>query len=144
MILEHLLAASAATDALKHDIQRYRTCGRAGRIAVSRSAPPIKVLRVLAQLLSHHPELAIDTVRIEASSGCADFVGVVDVETARARHRFEFVWDCAWRAVEQGWTDCFGFPDQIRAAREFDWRCFRTWREVAAPSDSRRFALAGD
>ena len=144
MILEQLLAASAATNALKHDVERYRTCGRAGRITVSRYAPPIKVLRVLAQLLAEHPELPIDGVHIEASSGCSDFVGRVDVETIRGRHRFEFVWDCAWRAVQQGWTDCFGFPDQIRAAREFEWRCFQTWREVPAPEDERRLALAGD
>jgi hypothetical protein len=24
-------------------------------------------------------------------------------------------------------VDYFGFPDQVRAAQEFDWRCFRRW-----------------
>ena len=50
-------------------------------------------------------------------------------------------WDCAWRAREMGWTDCFGFPDQMRAAREYDWRCFKSWQAVDEIPEE-RFATA--
>ena len=35
-----------------------------------------------------------------------------DVRTVR------FHWDCKWKAQQEGWSDYFGFPDQMRAARE--------------------------
>jgi hypothetical protein len=131
MTLEQLLAASAATDAFKRDVLAFASRLRAERILVTRHAPHIKVLRVLTQLLHAHPELAIAHVRVHGVSGCADFVGSVDVRTSDGRAlTFEFAWDCAWRARELGWTDCFGFPDQIRAAREHEWRCFRQWGQV--------------
>jgi hypothetical protein len=41
-----------------------------------------------------------------------------------------FYWDCKWKAQEQGWTDYFGFPDQMRAAREFGYDCFRSWNQL--------------
>ena len=41
-----------------------------------------------------------------------------------------FHWDCKWRAQQEGWVDYFGFPDQIRAAREFGWRCFERWEPL--------------
>jgi hypothetical protein len=131
MDLEQLLAASAATDEFKRDVLAFAARHRAARITVTRYAPHIKVLRVLAQLLSAHPELAIEHARVHGISGCADFVGSVDVCTSDVRTlTFAFAWDCAWRARELGWTDCFGFPDQIRAAREHEWRCFRQWEQV--------------
>ena len=46
--------------------------------------------------------------------------------------RFAFTWCCAWRARELGWKDCFGFWDQTRAAREYDWRCFERWETLPA------------
>lgn len=105
-----------------------------------RAAPPIKVLRVVAQLLEQHPDLVIAAVSIDGRSGCADFTGTLHVETSDGPRVFAFAWDCAWRARQEGWTDCFGFPDQIRAASAFEWRCFREWRErptdPATPSTS--------
>ena len=44
---------------------------------------------------------------------------------------FSFTWCCRWRAEQEGWKDYFGFPDQIRAAREFGWDCFQRWSESA-------------
>ena len=130
MDLHTLLDRSRASDAFKADVQLYSSEGSADRIHAIRHAPRLKVLRVLAQLLSAHPDLPVERVRIDATSGCADFTGTVTVHSAHGPRRFEFAWDCYWRAQQEGWTDHFGFPDQVRAAREFGWQCFRTWREI--------------
>jgi hypothetical protein len=44
---------------------------------------------------------------------------------------FAFVWDCAWRAAQEGWVDKRGNPDQVRAAREFGWQCFSVWNDLS-------------
>ena len=98
-------------------------------IAMTRWTPRVKVLRVLAQLFDARPDLVVERVAVEATSGCADFVGTLTVYTGEGEHRFDFAWDCRWRALQEGWTDPFGFPDQIRAAREYGWRCFSRWEE---------------
>src|SRR5919201_640380 len=132
MDFQQMLAASSATDEFKHDVRAFLSTGHAERIVVTRRVPAVKVLRVLAQLLSAEPGLAVAAVRVKATSGCSDFVGVIDIESPDGIRRFQFAWDCAWRATQEGWTDYFGFPDQIRAVREFGWRCFRAWQEVDA------------
>jgi hypothetical protein len=129
--LEDLLAASSAAEPFKSDVISYLQTGRAERIEIAGHAPRVKVTRLLKQLLSSHPELDIEQVRVHGASGCSDFSGTVELATKDQRKTIEFVWCCRWRAEEEGWVDYFGFPDQIRAAREFDWRCFRVWR----PSD---------
>jgi hypothetical protein len=82
---------------------------------------------VLTQLLAVEPALEIEQVVIRGMSGCSDFVGSVDVLTSSGTHVFEFTWCCRWRAESEGYRDYFGFPDQMRAAQEFDWRCFQRW-----------------
>lgn len=89
--------------------------------------PRVKVRRLLAHLLHSEPALEIEKIVVRGSSGCSDFVGSVDVHTTSGRHAYDFVWDCRWRAEREGWIDPFGFPDQTRAAMEFDWRCFQRW-----------------
>ncbi|HEU4643697.1 MAG TPA: hypothetical protein VFS44_14670 [Gemmatimonadaceae bacterium] len=135
MQIEHILGASSATAAFQRDVRAYLRGERAERIVAAHPAPRIKVLRVIVHLLERHPELEVDAVRIDARSGCSDFAGMVMVEASNGLRTFDFVWDCAWRARQEGWTDCFGFPDQIRAAREFEWRCFERWEERAGTPD---------
>jgi hypothetical protein len=126
------LAASASTLAFQADVHAYADFREAPRVVVTRAAPRIKVLRVITQLVAMHPGLAVDRVRLEGVSGCADYRGTVTVEIIDAAPRaFQFVWDCAWRAAREGWVDSRGTPDQVRAAREFGWRCFSTWTEVS-------------
>jgi hypothetical protein len=132
MNLQSLLNGSRAVEAFKTDVASYFRGGAAPRIQLARRAPPIKVQRLLAHLLETEPQLEIERVRIEASSGCSDFRGVVRVETADSVQDFEFTWCCRWRAEEAGFKDYFGFPDQIRAATEFDSRCFKIWRGLAS------------
>lgn len=132
MELQRLLNGSRATEPFKADVASYFRGGAAPRIELARPAPPIKVQRLLLHLLEAEPQLEIERIRIEARSGCSDFRGVVRVETARTVQEFEFTWCCRWRAEEAGFTDYFGQPDQIRAASEFQWRCFKVWRTSLA------------
>lgn len=129
--LEHLLATSSAAEPFKAAVRTFCTTGgSAERIRVEGFAPPVKVWRLLAHMLAEESHLSIERISLRARSGCSDFVGTVRLDTATETRVYEFVWDCRWRAEEEGWTDCFGFPDQIRAAQEYDWRCFRRWEAV--------------
>jgi hypothetical protein len=126
--LETLLAKSRAQEQFKEDVRRLFARGEAPRIRVESYVPVVKLQRLLKQILANEPDLPIAGVAVSGSSGCSDFVGTVEAETQGATHVFEFGWCCRWRAEQEGWTDYFGFPDQIRAAQEFDWRCFHTWQ----------------
>lgn len=129
MNLDHLLAESSADEAFKSAVLAFMSGRDSTRVHCPRSTPPVKVMRVVAQVLSEHPELIVHSVTVDGVSGCADFHGIARVECSDGVREFEFAWDCKWRAMQAGWTDAFGFPDQIRAAREFGHRCFRKWAE---------------
>lgn len=137
MHLTDILDESAATPAFKNAVRALRDRTRGPLITSERPIPYIKLVRLITQLLDSERNLAIVSARVTANSGCSDLTGLVDVECADGPRRFSFSWNCAWRATEMGWKDCFGFPDQMRAAREFDWRCFKSWQSVDdAPSIS--------
>jgi hypothetical protein len=129
MNLEPLLAASVATDDFKDSVRQYSTQGKAPLVEATGFAPPLKVLRVVAQLLDVEPTLRLERVRVNGNAGCSDFRGSVEAHAEGVVRRWSFVWCCRWRASEAGWVDCFGFPDQTRAAREYGHRCFETWAE---------------
>ena len=133
--MEQLISRSGASDPFKADLRRFADGGVAERIRSVRHAPRIKVLRVLAQLLSRESDLAIEHVVIDAWSGCSDFRGTIAVHCTDRVRAFRFRWDCSWRAEQQGWFDAFQLPDQIRAAREFGWQCFSEWEEMAMAAD---------
>jgi len=130
-----ILDRSAACDGFKADLRAlaraYRT-EPTQHIAPVRPTPAVKAFRVLTHLVEQHPDLPIERVTIDGLSGCSDFVGTVTVQAAEETRTYDFAWCCRWRAEQQGWTDHFGFPDQIRAAREFGWRCFERWEQRAA------------
>src|SRR3954469_10482045 len=126
--LEQILSKSRAADTFKNSVRRFCANGDAEHISVEGFAPPIKVRRLLAHMLETESDLPIERVSLRGRSGCSDFVGTVKVETTSGTHVYEFIWDCRWRAEQEGWTDYFGFPDQMRAAREYDWRCFARWQ----------------
>lgn len=131
--LEQILSQSQAAESFKNAVRAYAAQqGGTDYIHVEGKAPPIKVRRLLAHMLATESHLPIERVSLRAHSGCSDFVGTVQVQTRTGTHVFEFKWDCRWRAEQEGWTDFFGLPDQIRAAREFDWRCFERWVPVAS------------
>lgn len=130
--LDDLLTESNATESFKSDVIRFVETGQAERVEVRGYAPRVKVSRLLKHVLASLPELDIEQIFVKGQSGCSDFVGTVELATPTDRKTFEFVWCCRWRAEEEGWRDYFGFPDQMRAAREFDWRCFKVWSPLSA------------
>jgi hypothetical protein len=134
--LEQILATSRAAEPFKNDVRGFASGANAERIHVDGYAPSVKVKRLLAHILHTESHLPIEQIQVRGRSGCSDFVGTVAVKTATDTLVYEFVWDCRWRAEQEGWTDCFGFPDQIRAAREYDWRCFERWTAVDEPAKS--------
>ena len=132
---EPLLAASSATTAFRTDLASFEARQPAARISVVGAAPRVKVLRAIAQLLHAEPALTIDQVSVRGISGCGDFVGELSAtDEAGETYRFQFEWNCEWKARQLGYTDGFGFPDQIRAAQEFGWQCFARWDRLAAPA----------
>ncbi|MDB4907242.1 MAG: hypothetical protein JWO05_2026 [Gemmatimonadetes bacterium] len=128
---EQILAQSRAAEQFKADVRNFVQGGPAARVAVVGHGPSVKVRRVLAQLLAMEAHMPIERVEIRGQSGCSDFAGVMRVTTMDTVEDIEFSWCCRWRAEQEGWTDYFGFPDQMRAAREFDWRCFESWTRVS-------------
>ena len=139
MSLIPLLDRSAVTDQLKLALrtlvaQPWGNAQSCDALVCRRGMPAVKVERVLTQLLTELPDARIERIEIDARSGCSDFSGHVAVHVAETVRVFDFVWDCRWRAAEEGWTDHWGEPDQIRAAREFGWRCFSVWSERPAMS----------
>ena len=128
--LDQMLEQSHAAESFKAAVRTYSSRNGSEHIQVEGHAPSVKVKRVLAQLLTTQSHLPIERVSLRAQSGCSDFVGTVKIHTESAVHVYDFVWDCRWRAEQEGWTDYFGFPDQIRAAREYDWNCFERWEPV--------------
>ncbi len=128
--LEQILEQSRADKAFKDAVRSYTKTGTADHVQIEGFAPAVKVRRVLAHMLSAEPDLQIERVSVRGRSGCSDFVGRIRVYAGDEVYVYDFAWDCRWRAEQEGWTDCFGFPDQIRAAREYDWRCFERWEQV--------------
>lgn len=130
-ILEHSLASAA----FRADLAAYEMRQPADRIRASAGCPRVKVLRAIAQLLHSEPGLTIERVEVTAVSGCGDFIGtLVATDSVGELHHFDFTWDCEWKARQLGYTDGFGFPDQIRAAQEFGWQCFSRWTRAGVPA----------
>lgn len=128
-----LLERSRATRPFRDALLAFMKHGHANdRIQFDAYSPPVKVERTLTKLLEANPELEIERVTLDGSSGCEFYRGTLRVETTSEPVEIAFEWNCKWRAVQQGWTDYFGFPDQARAAREFGHDCFRRW-EAKAP-----------
>jgi hypothetical protein len=130
--MDLILGKSQATESFKLDVAAFCSGRAAPRVTVEGFAPRIKVQRLLMQLLAREAALPITRVVVRGRSGCSDFTGEVKVETVSETRVFEFVWDCRWRAEVEGWTDCFGLPDQTRAAQEFGWECFQVWAARSA------------
>lgn len=123
--LDELLVASAATPEFKEALLALTRGTHPERIEFNPGAPPTKVRRVLMKVLETWPELPIDRARIQAISGCSNFIGMVELQPGGRIVSFE--WDCRWQARELGWVDHFGEADQIRAARELDYQCFKSF-----------------
>lgn len=126
--LDTLLAASAATEEFREAVVRLERGEPQSQIRFPAGSPTIKILRVIAKLLEVAPTLEIRSAEIVAVSGCSDFAGTLSVNDGE--RLYEFIWDCRWRAEQQGYTTWYGQPDQARAAREFGYQCFQKFERV--------------
>ncbi len=130
MSLRSFLQRSRAAEPFRDAVAEFLRFRRSGeRIVFHLHSPPVKVERTLTKILEEYPELEIERVEIDATSGCEFFRGRAVIHAGAEVRRVSFHWDCRWRAEQEGWTDYFGFADQTRAAREFGHDCFRTWEE---------------
>ncbi len=134
MSLSDFLNGSNSSEAFQQAVAEFASSGLPNpRIKFDGRTPPVKVERALTKLLEVHPDLEIESVAIEGVSGCSNFHGQLQVRTPGEERIVQFDWDCRWKAEQEGWQDYFGFPDQIRAAREFGYDCFRSWTEERQP-----------
>lgn len=144
MILQTFLQRSRVTEAFRDAVVHFLSGGHPNeRVVFQHHSPPVKVERTLTKILEAYPGLAIERVEIEAASGCEFFRGTATIHTEGEVLRVRFHWDCKWRAEQEGWRDYFGFADQVRAAREFGYDCFRSWEEVRTPGQEPLPAVSG-
>lgn len=143
MIPREFLQRSRASKAFQEAIAAFARDGRSNeRVRFDAYSPPVKVARTLTKMLEQHPDLEIERVEIDAASGCEFYRGELQIHAADGKRRIEFYWDCKWKAAQAGWNDYFGFPDQIRAAREFGYDCFREWEVEDEAPRARQVMLA--
>jgi hypothetical protein len=137
MIHREYLERSRATAPFLDALRAFARNGAANeRVAFGPYSPPVKVGRTITKMLELYPELPIERVEIEGSSGCEYFAGKLVIHALDGERTVRFHWDCKWRAQKEGWVDYFGFPDQTRAAREFGHDCFREWAEAGSTEDA--------
>jgi hypothetical protein len=128
--LDKALSTSAATPEFKEAVVAYTEGKTATALIQSNAgAPPVKVLRVITQLLTQYPGARIEAVQIEGASGCSDFRGTLTMRGGPAP-TIRFVWDCAWKADQLGYKTFWGEPDQQKAAAEFGFDCFEVFEPV--------------
>lgn len=123
-ILTAMLERSSATPEFREALEGWRHGEKSPRIAIDGFVPAIKIERFLTKLFEQRPDLVIDSIRIEAQSGCSHLTGKARIEPGRVRVRFD--WNCAWKAEVEGMI-AYGIPDQQRAAQEFGYDCFRVF-----------------
>jgi hypothetical protein len=131
MKIIEFLEQSQATAAFRESLSEFLRTGRANeRVVYDYRSPAVKVERVLTKALEEYPDVPLESIELDGSSGCEYYRGTLILRTEESERRVHFNWDCKWRAEQEGWRDYFGFADQTRAAREFGHDCFRTWSEV--------------
>ena len=130
MKIIEFLERSQATAAFRESVASFLKTGRSDeRIVFDYRSPSVKVERALTKALEEYPDMPIESIELQGSSGCEYYRGTMTLRTSDDERRVSFAWDCKWRAEQEGWRDYFGFADQTRAAREFGHDCFRVWAE---------------
>jgi len=129
--LRTALDASSVTPPFRQAVADFVRSGRPTEaLRFSGNPPSVKIERTLTMLLTAFPQLPVEQVEIVWNSGCEFFRGEMVIRSIGEERRVAFDWDCKWKAKQLGWRDYFGFPDQIRAARELGHDCFRAWLSV--------------
>ena len=126
--LDAILAQSAASEDFKQAVRHLNEGNAQDQITWNAGSPAVKVLRFVMKLLEAYNDLEIESLKVTGQAGCSDYAGEATAHPGDIR--FEFEWNCAWRAEERGWEDAFGDPDQIRAAQTFGYQCFRRLEKI--------------
>lgn len=121
--LDDLIEASSAVPEFKEALRALARGERQERIEFNWGAPLVKIQRVLMKTLETFPDRPIEKMTVQGTSGCSNFTGTATLQPGDLTIKFD--WDCRWQAQELGWRDCFGEPDQIRAAHQLQYQCFR-------------------
>ncbi|KAA3600903.1 MAG: hypothetical protein DWQ06_08765 [Calditrichaeota bacterium] len=124
MDIKNFLNNSKATKEFKESVNDFLNGGKSDLIKYNWTAPRVKVERTLTKIVEELQDLPISKVEIDGSSGCEYFRGTAKI-WAEEELSIDFEWNCLWKAEEEGYKDYFGMPDQIRAAREFGYDCFK-------------------
>lgn len=124
MDIKNFLNNSKATKEFKESVNDFLNGGKSDLIKYNLTAPRVKVERTLTKIVEELQDLPISKVEIDGSSGCEYFRGTAKI-WAEEELSIDFEWNCLWKAEEEGYKDYFGMPDQIRAAREFGYDCFK-------------------
>lgn len=98
------------------------------RIAFGPGEPPTKVLYAVLQVLDAHPDLPVESARVDGFVKPTEYTGEIILQPDSVH--FSFVWDPKWKAEQMGWVTPTGQPSHSRAAREFGYQCFRFFARV--------------
>lgn len=129
--LADLLKESAATQEFKDAVTTFFNDKKQNDfIKHSSGIPAVKIIRVIMKLLQEYPETKIESIRVDAQSGCSNFDGMLAVEPENLT--IHFSWDCAWRAKQSNVVNQWGMVDQAKAAWDFGYQCFSTFEPVAS------------
>jgi hypothetical protein len=94
MQLSTYLARSAATEAFRQAVAEFEHSGDPnGHVIFDVYAPRIKVERVLTKVLAEYPDAAIESVSIEAVSGCSSYRGRAWIQAASGMRAVSFEWN---------------------------------------------------
>ncbi|MCA9732445.1 MAG: hypothetical protein H6696_13070 [Deferribacteres bacterium] len=127
--LHDLLGRSKATEAFKEAVREFvKKPEPNSHIQFGFGTPALKVFRSIMKLLETHPEIIIEAVVVGGHSGCANFIGTIEVQPDG--RKFGFNWNCQWRARENDVKNAWGMPDQIKAAYDFGYQCFQSFEEM--------------
>lgn len=127
MDIQNFLKNSKATKEFKAAVTNFFEGGKTDLIRYNRTAPRIKVERTLTKIIEEFGEFQISKVEIDGNSGCEYFRGTAKI-CAEEEQTIDFEWNCIWKAEEQGYKNLFGMPDQVRAAKEFGYDCFKKFK----------------
>ncbi len=131
---DSLLETSSCSGGFQEALRSFQETGRTSSTALRYNAgsPAVKVGRFLQQLLESHPDWKIQSVAVEGQSGCSDYQGIAEVVLEGGENKsIRFVWDCAWKAEQEGLKTFFGTPDQQKAAQLFGYRCFQVFEVIS-------------
>ncbi len=126
--VQHLLAGSKADESFKRALEMFFEGQETELIQYPAGSPRIKVARVLMKLLKEFPDEPITNVRVDGTSSCSGYAGLLVFNPNTVQVRFN--WDCFWKAEQEGLRTWYGQPDQTKAAMAYGYQCFKAFERI--------------